>query len=703
MRDPSSREGLVAHLPLGRVVVVGAAIVNAAAIVTVVLFLAQSRSQMRAAAVTNGQNMARLLDENLSASFDRIDLALQGVIDEVTLAGTAHLDAPAIETELVRQMARTPDLVALRVFDASGALVRSSPATTEHLNYGDRDYFQELRAGAATAVSKPFLGRISKAPIMAFGRRLVDGEGRFAGVVAGAVGLEHMAQMVSNPDVGPSGAIALRTSDLTLVARSDSRKGAPPGLGQSAVSPQMMALHKSGVSAATFDALSPVDDVSRTYALRRLARYPFYVLVGQAPDDYLAGFRRQVTVAGLLLATFVVLTSLGAVLIRRSWRHQQRAEEDLARVQKVESLAVLAGGIAHDFNNLLTGIAGNISLAREEVLAGSPAGEALADAEAASMRARGLTHQLLTFSRGGAPVKKRLDLSPVVAEAAHFAAHGAGTALRLETTPGLEVEVDPGQLGQVVQNLVLNGIQAMGSSGTLVVRTERATVAEGDSRGWRPGRYALLRVKDTGPGIPATVLPRIFDPFFTTKSSGKGLGLAICHSIVVKHDGHIEVSSPPGQGATFEVWLPAVEEAVQAPAKRTAEPGTRAAAPRRLLVMDDEDTVRHLAVRLLKPLGYEVIEARDGEEAVARYAEAQTTGRPFDAVLMDLTIPGGMGGLEALRRLRQLDPRVVAVVSSGYSNDPVMASFAEHGFKDVLAKPYVADELRDTLRRALDR
>jgi signal transduction histidine kinase/ActR/RegA family two-component response regulator len=424
------------------------------------------------------------------------------------------------------------------------------------------------------------------------------------------------------------------------------------------------------------------------------------VVAGLAPVDYLASWRRQATFAVLLLAGFMGLTSLGAWLARRAWRRQQRTEEELARFHQVESLAVLAGGIAHDFNNLLTGIAGNISVAREAMAPASPAAEALADAEAASMRARALAHQLLTFSRGGAPVKKRMDLSPLVAEAARFATHGAGAALRLESAPDLVIEADPGQVAQVVQNLVLNGIQAMGSTGTLEVRTELETLMTGDPRGWRPGPYAVVSVVDAGPGIPPEVLPHIFDPFFTTKVAGKGLGLAICHSIVVKHDGHLEVTSRPG-GATFRVWLPALETAGSAAPPQSPAPAALPAAALRILVMDDEEAVRRLVTRLLEPLGYEVVEVRDGEDAVARYTEAQGAGHPFAAVLMDLTIPGAMGGLDALGRLRQLDPNVVAIVSSGYSNDPVMARWAENGFRAVLAKPYVASELRDTLRRVL--
>ena len=680
----------------GGLVVLSGALVCVAAVIAVLVFLLQSRAQARSIAVVNTQNTARLLDEALTAAFDRIDLAILAVQDELENQQAGIPDGAELDAVMARQKSRTPDLLAVRILDRNGVVRRSVPSVPEPVSFGDRDYFLELRQGAISIVSKPIYGRITKAPVMVFARRLVDRGGSFDGAVVGAVDLRHIAEMVSDPDMGPHGAIALRADDLSLVARSGPG-GAAAALSQTAVSNQMKAVRNQ--KAATFDAVAPADGVRRTYSFRWLSHHPFYVVAGQAPDDYLAAWRRQAVLAVLMLAIFLTLTGLGVWLARLAWRQQQRAEEELARFQRVESLAVLAGGIAHDFNNLLTGIVGNISLAREAAAPGSAAGEALADAEAASMRARGLTHQLLTFARGGAPVKKRVDLSPLVAEAARFAAHGAGTALQFETAPGLEVEADAGQVGQVVQNLVLNGIQAMPVEGDAPGQDRARDARRRRPSRLAPGPWALVSVVDSGPGIPAEVLPRIFDPFFTTKSSGKGLGLAICHSIVVKHEGHVEVSSAPRGGATFRVWLPAVNESGV-----TAQPDAPAlvpvpAIPQRILVMDDEAVVRRLVARMLEPLGYDVVVARDGEEAVAHYSDARAAGRPFAAVLIDLTIPGGMGGLEALGRLRQLDPAVVAIVSSGYSNDPVLARWAEHGFRAALAKPYVAAELRETLRR----
>jgi signal transduction histidine kinase/ActR/RegA family two-component response regulator len=698
--SPTSRRVRPRRPTPGSLIVSLAVGVNLVAVSAVAGLVLQGRAQARAAAVVSTQNVAQLLDEGLSAAFDRVDLALAAVQDELEQAHRGQLDGEGLDALLARQKARTPDLQAIRILDPTGLIVRSAPPLAAPVRLGDREYFEALRGGAASVVSRPISGRISKVPIMIFARRVAGADGRFAGAVLAVIDLQHVVDLISRPDMGPHGAVALRADDLSLVARTGPG-GAAAALSQTAVSAQMQALR--GRREATFDARSPADGTVRTYSFRWLAHHPFIVVAGLAPVDYLAGWRRASTFAALLLAGFVVLTSLGAWLALHAWRRQQRAEEELARFHRVESLAVLAGGIAHDFNNLLTGIAGNVSLAREAAPAGSVAAEALADAEAASMRARALAHQLLTFARGGAPVKRRVDLSALVEEAARFAAHGAGTALQLETAAGVEIEADPGQIAQVVQNLVLNGIQAMASRGTLVVRTARELVTAGAPRGRRPGPWAVLSVEDGGPGIAPEVLPHIFDPFFTTKVTGKGLGLAISHSIVAKHDGLLEVTSPPSGGATFQVWLPALGGvAPPAPAPAPAAASLPAAALR-ILVMDDEAAVRRLVARLLRPAGYDVVEARDGEEAVARYAEAQATGRPFAAVLMDLTIPGGVGGLEALGRLRQLDPQVAAVVCSGYSNDPVMARWAEHGFRAFLGKPYVAAELRETLARVLGR
>ena len=371
---------------------------------------------------------------------------------------------------------------------------------------------------------------------------------------------------------------------------------------------------------------------------------------------------------------------------------RERVAQTLSRAQRLEALAVLAGGIAHDFNNLLTGILSNVSLARSDHPPAAELDELLEEAAAAAQRAATLTGQLLTFAKGGAPVKKVADLAPLVREAALFAARGATGACAFQFGQGLwPAEVDPGQIAQVVQNLVLNALEAMPAGGTVVVSLENTALQPGAQGGLAAGPYLRLRVSDLGVGIPAASLPRIFDPFFSTKDRGSGLGLAVCHSVVTRHGGSIEARSTPGSGTTFEVLLPAQPEAVSAGAK--VEPATSRLRGR-VLVMDDEEMVRRVTQRTLASLGCEVSVAADGADAVKQWQSARDQGRSFDLVLLDLTVAGGVGGVETLARLRALDPAVRAVVSSGYSNAPVIAEYQQYGFQAALSKPFTADEAR---------
>ncbi len=367
---------------------------------------------------------------------------------------------------------------------------------------------------------------------------------------------------------------------------------------------------------------------------------------------------------------------------------RERREEAQARAQRLEALAVLAGGIAHDFNNLLTGVLANLTFLRADDPPPAEREELLGEAEAAARRAQALTRQLLTFARGGAPAKALLDPGPLVREAALFASRGAAGACQVEAPAGLwPVEADAGQLGQVVQNLVLNALEAR-PDGVVVLslaNVERAPAAT------PAGPCLRLRVTDQGPGIPAEQVARIFDPFYSTKQRGSGLGLAVTHSIVARHGGQVEVRSGAGQGSTFEVFLPAhPDRTVLPPAPQVPSPAVR----RRVLVMDDEEPIRRVAQRVLTAAGCDVAVAADGEEAVAHWRAAREAGRPFELAVLDLTVPGGMAGLETLAALRALDPGVRAVVSSGYSNSAVLADHRAHGFAAAIAKPWSADELR---------
>ncbi|HRI82577.1 MAG TPA: transporter substrate-binding domain-containing protein [Opitutaceae bacterium] len=383
---------------------------------------------------------------------------------------------------------------------------------------------------------------------------------------------------------------------------------------------------------------------------------------------------------------------------------RKQAEEDRLVLSKLESTGILAGGIAHDFNNLLAVILLNLDLA--EMTGDNPAAikTRLQEAKKASLAARHLTQQLITFARGGAALRRPLNLNRVVQESVDLALSGSHLGHELRLANDLRaVEADDGQIGQVVRNLVINARESMTEGGQLTVRTENVRLPEDNPHGLPPGDYVQMSVSDTGHGIPAAALPKIFDPYFSTKDrgvqKGMGLGLTICHSVVQQHQGTITVDSTP-RGTTFRVYLPALATT----ARDSGSPfsgGTRPAATGRILVMDDEANIRDTLGRTLDKLGYKLELAEEGGAAVARYQEARQAGAGFDAVILDLTVRGGMGGLDTLRALQAVDPSVRAVVMSGYANATELRDFARLGFKAALTKPFTLETLRTTLARTL--
>jgi two-component system cell cycle sensor histidine kinase/response regulator CckA len=376
-----------------------------------------------------------------------------------------------------------------------------------------------------------------------------------------------------------------------------------------------------------------------------------------------------------------------------------RTEQELLKTQKLESVGILAGGIAHDFNNLLAVMLGSVSLARMEIPPGEASSRDLEQAEQAILQARELTQQLLTFSRGGAPILQEIDIGPVAARAVQFALHGTNIRADCEIPDGLwAARGDEGQIGQVFHNLALNACQAMPEGGTLHLRASNVVIDAGPGSAMLPGNYVRVTVADSGTGIPQEILAKIFDPYFTTKETGTGLGLAVAYSVVRNHGGHIGVESREGVGSTFTIHFPAV------PAGRFAAAVTASITPGkgRVLVMDDEPFVREVLGRMLRALGYAAAATADGAAAVEAYRGGIESGQPFDAVILDLTVPGGIGGAKALELLRALDPAVKAIVSSGYSDDPVMGRYREYGFCGVLAKPFQVAGLGAVLRDVLD-
>lgn len=390
---------------------------------------------------------------------------------------------------------------------------------------------------------------------------------------------------------------------------------------------------------------------------------------------------------------------LGVVLVFRDVTEEQKIETELQKMEKLESIGILAGGIAHDFNNILTALAGNIALAKMHMHASDNPFKKLTEAEKAITRARDLTQQLLTFSKGGAPIKASACIADIVKDSCAFALMGSKVKSELHLQDGLwTVEVDKGQISQVINNLIINANQAMPMGGTITVRIENETLAEEIVSGLKPGRYVKILIQDQGIGIPEDHLNRIFDPYFTTKPEGSGLGLATSYSIVKKHDGLITVESEIEFGTTFSIYLPASEARKQRP-QHYAD-SVHNTGKGRILIMDDEEAIRNLTREMLLLLGYDVVLAKDGAQAIKLYADMRD-GHPFSAVIMDLTVPGGIGGCEALKVLKQIDPNIKAIVSSGYSNDPVMADYAGYGFCDVMAKPYTLNDLAETLQRVI--
>lgn len=427
-----------------------------------------------------------------------------------------------------------------------------------------------------------------------------------------------------------------------------------------------------------------------------VAGHPWTVHVTMAPGEAtLSTF-----MVPLLILGFGITVSLLLYRILRDMQARQLIEEQLLKVRNLESIGVLAGGIAHDFNNILTAILGNISLGKLYTQASDKVYEILTEAEKACWRARELTHQLLTFAKGGTPVKRAASIAEVVRDTATFALRGANVKCDLRFDDDIwPMEFDAGQISQVVANLVINAKQAMPEGGIVIIALENAEVTAGKIFELSPGRYIKLTVTDTGTGISPRYIDKIFDPYFTTKSEGSGLGLATTYSIVKKHGGYIGVNSRVGIGTTFTIYIPATGAKTNGDDFIALQAAPRAQG--RILVMDDEEPVRAVALRLLNKLGYDVVTVPDATTLLREYRGALAAGHRFDAVVLDLTIPGGMGGAECLRELQRVDTDVCAVVSSGYSNTPIIADYERWGFAAIAPKPYRADVLHGALQSAI--
>lgn len=391
----------------------------------------------------------------------------------------------------------------------------------------------------------------------------------------------------------------------------------------------------------------------------------------------------------------------GRVWSFRDITEKKKTEIELIKSMKLESIGLLAGGIAHDFNNMLTAILGNISLALVNLEPNHSSSTYLIETEKATLKAKDLATQLLTFSKGGSLQKKIMPISPLLQEAVTFALRGSSIQTRFYFPDNLWLaDIDPGQITQLSHNIVINAEQAMGDGGEVSVRAENVMVDEklANQLSLTPGFYILVSFQDKGAGIPEEYLDKIFDPFFTTKQSGSGLGLFSAYSIARSHHGALTALSRVGEGTSFFLYLPAVtEKTIQ---ENRDHPAILFGSGR-VLLMDDDEMVRQMASAMLQTLGYEVEVSSRGEEALDKYRKAKEKNLPFDAVILDLTIQGGKGGKQTLLELLDYDPSVRAIVSSGYSNDPVISNFLDAGFKGSVAKPYRIQDLSKTLKDIL--
>ncbi len=390
------------------------------------------------------------------------------------------------------------------------------------------------------------------------------------------------------------------------------------------------------------------------------------------------------------------------ISITRDITDRKKHEKEQLKIEKLESLGILAGGIAHDFNNILTGIMGNISLAKVFLDTAQKSYKPLAEAEKATVRAGELAHQLLTFARGGEPIKKVVSPRHLVNEAVSFVLRGSNVKGNVDIPDSIHaIEADEGQMSQVFHNLIINATQAMPGGGTLTVIAQNEMLADNNSFNLPSGTYIRLTFSDQGCGIEEDTLKRIFDPYFTTKAAGIGLGLASVHSIVSRHGGHIGAHSVIEKGTTFTIYLPSIGKEYTEYQADVAIQVTGKHQDGSVLVMDDDELIRDIASSILTHLGYEVTTCASGEEAIEIYKTSMESGTPFLAIIMDLTIPGGLGGKEAAEQILSLFPKACLIVSSGYSNDPIMSNYKDYGFSGAIAKPYNMLEVENVLNSLL--
>ncbi|MBU0992672.1 MAG: PAS domain S-box protein [Proteobacteria bacterium] len=379
----------------------------------------------------------------------------------------------------------------------------------------------------------------------------------------------------------------------------------------------------------------------------------------------------------------------------QDFTEQRKLQTQIQQSHKMEAIGTLAGGIAHDFNNVLSVIVGNISHALSIINNDGEMHDILSDVLQGTKQAQNLTHQLLTFAKGGEPIKKPGNINTILEESAKFVTSGAKSRCDFKLADDLWIaDIDSGQINQVISNLVINADQSMPNGGTIRIKSENTSLQSDSSIPLPAGPYIKISIEDQGIGIQETLISIIFDPYFTTKQKGSGLGLTTAYSIIKKHGGHITVYSELNRGTVFNIYLPASSKPFQKTeiSERSTHHGQG-----KILIMDDQESILKMIEKMINRMGYEAETVTDGREAIDLYQKAYDVQKPFDLVILDLTIPGGMGGMETMTELIKIDPDVKAVVSSGYSSDPIMANYQDYGFCGVVPKPYAKENLAELL------
>ena len=724
----------------------------------------------------NGVEQRRLQIENAKRDVTLLTRSLGEIQRDITestrlalallslMPAFQQVDVAAGSAILADVLARDPDYLNVTLTDPGGRVLVSGIPFASETSLGDRKHFQEAVARRDFAVGEYIVSRVGvEVPAVGYAYPLLDDNGAVQGVLTAIIEVGRLARYYQDLELNDGAFVAVTDyQGIRLLYHPPQPETNPVGQSISPVNWEKAS--RTGRAGAFVGEGS--DGMRRIIAFEPVRLAPdeppyMYVWAG-VPEAVILAPANAALLRNLLLLGLVLVLALGLaglvgrqlllapirqlvgltrdfaagrldlskneargpaelVTLHRAFLRMatvlERNQQELIKVKKLESVGVLAGGIAHDFNNILTAILGNINLCRLDRQLSEQNHQLLAASEKACLRAKGLTQQLLTFARGGEPIRERASLAEVVRDSAEFVLRGDKIACDFQLPDDLWlVNIDKGQISQVVQNIMLNAVEAMAEGGgrisvsaanvSIPARPQAgapaAEAGTGD-RGPAPGDYVRLTIADSGVGMEREVLERIFDPYFTTKQLGSGLGLAITHSIVSKHGGRVTVSSRPGEGSVFTIYLLAEQRRGGETGERP-EPATgqQAAAGGRILVMDDDQQVRETLQLMLSRLGYQVVTAADGREAAAIYRYERELGTEIDLLIMDLTIPGGMGGREAVREILAVNPRAKVIVASGYSSDPVMADYRRHGFAAALSKPFRVEELTELLKRLLD-